>query len=296
MRLLAATDFSEGADFALDRAVSLASTNPDTSLTVMHVRTTEGLEVVRQMFSADIEKMERAIEADAQERLRSLAARCERTLKRKVEIRSVQGRPEAEIIRAETELSVDLIVMGERGRPPARFPCLGGTVERVLQRTSCSILAVKKPMAARYRRVLVCVSSGDGAPAPAELAFLLTPGSEIILLNAFEAAFENKFRGTGATESWITDYRTQSRLAAQQELAQLGNRLEAVGIQARRIAASGPAAPTIIDYSRSLAADLIVVGKRRGFVLGNFIFGDIARQVAVESETDVLVTAPLRDV
>ena len=290
MRLLAATDFSESAGLALDRAVSLASLHPDASLTLMHVQAAEGFEVVRQMFSAEVEKIEQALAADAAGRLQSLAVTCEEILERKVDTLLSRGRAESEIVAA-AEGSVDLIVMGEGGK--ASSPFLGGTIERVLQRTNCSVLAVKQPVAGPYRRLLVGVSSGGGPPTAAELAFLLNPGSDIILLHAFEAPFEDRFRRAGAAESWVTDYQVQSERAAEQEMERWGSRLEAAGIQARRLVVRGSPAASILEYGRSLAADLIVVGKRKRSVLGGLLFGDVARQVTVESTADVLVAASL---
>lgn len=291
MRLLAATDFSDSAGLAVDRAVSLASLHPEASLTLIHVQAAEGFEVVRQMFAAEIEKIEQALAADAAGRLNSLAARCEEILERKVETLLSRGRAESEIVEAAAKRPIDLIVMGERGR--ASSPFFGGTIERVLQRTDRSVLAVKQPVVGPYRRLLVGVSSGGGSPTAAELAFLLNPGSDIILLHAFEAPFEDKFRRAGAPESWVTGYRVQSERAAEQELADWGNRLEAEGIQARRIVVRGSPAATILEYGRSLAADLIVVGKRKRSVLGDLLFGDVARRVTVESTVDVLVAASL---
>ena len=69
--------------------------------------------------------------------------------------------------------------------------------------------------------------------------------------------------------------------------------MEAEGIQARRIVVRGSPAATILEYGRSLAADLIVVGKRKRSVLGDLLFGDVARRVTIESTVDVLVAASL---
>ena len=74
-----------------------------------------------------------------------------------------------------------------------------------------------------------------------------------------------------------------------------GSRLEAAGIQARRLVVRGSPAASILEYGHSLAADLIVVGKRKRSVLGGLLFGDVARQVTVESTADVLVAASLPD-
>lgn len=294
MHLLAATDFSEPAGLALDRATSLASLNPDAALTLMHVQAAEGLEVIRQMFSAEVEKMELALAAHAADRLKSLSSESEGKLQRKVDTHLFHGRPEAEIVAAAARLSADLIVMGGRGNSVSS-PFLGGTIERVLQRTDRSVLAVKQPVTGPYQRLLVGVGFGGGTPISAELAFLLNPGADIILLHAFEAPFEDKFLSSGATHNWVADYRTQSRRAAEQELAQLGSRLEAAGIQARQIVAHGPPAAAIAEYSHSLAADLIVVGKHKRSVLGDLFFGDVARRVTVDSNVDVLIAASLPD-
>ena len=143
MRLLAATDFSDSAGLAVDRAVSLASLHPEASLALMHVQATEGLEVVRQMFSAEIEKIEQAVAADAADRLNSLAARCEEILERKVETLLSRGRAETEIVAAAAQGSIDLIVMGSHGHGALQNLATGSVVTRVLASTDIPVLVVR---------------------------------------------------------------------------------------------------------------------------------------------------------
>jgi nucleotide-binding universal stress UspA family protein len=59
--------------------------------------------------------------------------------------------------------------------------------------------------------------------------------------------------------------------------------------------AHGPPGATIIEYARSVGADLIVVGKRKRSMLGDLFSGDIVRQLIAESQADVLVAACLPD-
>jgi nucleotide-binding universal stress UspA family protein len=75
----------------------------------------------------------------------------------------------------------------------------------------------------------------------------------------------------------------------------LAARLDEAGIRTRRIVAPGPPVPTIVEHSVSLAADLIVVGRNRRSILGDLLFGNVARHVTMEATVDVLVASSLPD-
>lgn len=287
---LAATDFSEPAQIAVDRAVSLALLNPQATLTLMHVHASAGLEVVRQMLGANAAETERSLESDAKSQLSLLAAECQRLLGREVGTRFSQGTPHVEIANAAVLLGVDLLVMGERGRTPARSPFLGSTIDHVFRNANCSVLAVKERVSGPYERILVGVGSWRDSRAAAEAASILNPGAEIVLLHAFETPFVEKFRRAGATDNWINEYRFQSRHVAEDELDQLAAHL-GEGVRTRRVVVEGSPAPALVDYGNSVGADLIVVGKHRKSVLGDLLFGNIAQRVATESRIDVLVAA-----
>lgn len=290
LHLLAATDFSEPAQIAVDRAVALAALDPEASLTLMHVHEMAGLEVVRRMLGSDAEEMERALATDAEGQLNSLAAECERRLDRKVSAQFSQGLPDTEIIDAATRLSVDLVVMGERGRTPARSPFLGGTIDRVFRKASCSVLVVKGHVSGPYERILVGIGSWLDSRAAAQIAAMLNPGAEIILLHAFEAPYVEKFRHAGATDNWINEYRFETRHIAEAELEQLATHL-GEEVRTRLVVVEGSPAPALVDYGNSVGADLIVVGKHRKSVVGDLLFGNVAQRVAAESRIDVLVAS-----
>ncbi|MEZ5362943.1 MAG: universal stress protein [Bryobacterales bacterium] len=56
MHLLAATDFSEHAGFAMERAAALASLHHDAALTVMHVYAAEGSKWSARCFALEVEE------------------------------------------------------------------------------------------------------------------------------------------------------------------------------------------------------------------------------------------------
>src|SRR5690606_36508047 len=125
---------------------ALVQLDSNSWLTLTHVRVAEGLEVVRQMFRAEVERIEKALAEDADRQLKSLAAKYEAILHQEVATRLSQGRPEAEIVEVAASISADLIVMGAQGRATVGRHIFGGTIERVLQRADCSVLAVRQPV------------------------------------------------------------------------------------------------------------------------------------------------------
>lgn len=55
--------------------------------------------------------------------------------------------------------------------------------------------------------------------------------------------------------------------------------------------ARGSAAPRLLQASRELRGDLLVLGSRRYGPLGRVLFGSVAARVAREAETPVLIAA-----
>src|SRR5690606_29797409 len=151
-------------------------------------------------------------------------------------------------------LAVDLLVMGEHGRTPARSPFLGSTIDHIFRKASCSVLAAKGSVSGPYDKILVGIGSWRDSRAAAAAASMLNPGAEIILLHAFEAPFVDKFRRAGATDNWINEYRFQSRHVAQDELDQLAAHL-GEGVRTRRVVVEGSPAPALVDYGKSIGAD-----------------------------------------
>ncbi|MBI3998711.1 MAG: universal stress protein [Armatimonadetes bacterium] len=130
-RILAPTDFSPGAEPALNRATMLAK-RFDAKVILLHVldlslAALAGLPPEMAAMPATIELAERA-RAEAAEEMRRLAARVpgSRTIIR-------DGSPRPVILDVAGELKADLIVMGTRGRTGLAKVFFGSVAEHVVR-------------------------------------------------------------------------------------------------------------------------------------------------------------------
>lgn len=162
--LLAATDFSDDAWLALQRAAQLARAS-GASLEVMHV--------------ADARD-----EGDARIRLDEAAAGLGVPAATRLETGSV---PEAIL---EAALGHDLLVLGARGGSRIREALLGSTAERLLVRSTLPILVVRGTTQDPYRRVVVPCEFAPPAKRALVLASAVAPDAALTLLHCVEAPGE----------------------------------------------------------------------------------------------------------
>src|SRR5690606_12744474 len=88
----------------------------------------------------------------------------------------------------------DLLVMGDRGANPVRDALLGTTAERLLWRSSCPALIVRRPAHLDYRRVVV---AADGSPEISELleaAAAVAPAAEVHAVHAADIPLDRRVR------------------------------------------------------------------------------------------------------
>jgi universal stress protein A len=148
-RVLAATDFSDAADAALEWAVDIATTSHG-SLYVLHVpEAITGAEPLTSEIDTRA-ALERAVEARAWQEVGQVVSENERTHLR-VEITIEWGIPVDEIVRYVSNHQIDLICVGDRGpdHPPELL--LGHVAEGVVRDAPCSVLTIRRGRERRGR-------------------------------------------------------------------------------------------------------------------------------------------------
>lgn len=146
-RVLLATDFSRGAEAALEAAADVASSFA-AELTLAHVFTfehvsDEGTEWWRPTLTRD--QIEEALAA-ATSRLEALAGRVRRSgLEASVDI-SQSSNPAAEIVRLAGEEDVDLVVVGKHGAGFLKHLLLGSTAEKLVRSCPVPLLVTPAPV------------------------------------------------------------------------------------------------------------------------------------------------------
>lgn len=141
-RILVPTDFSEPSDAALTCARELA-TRFRASLHLIHVIEDA---IVTGPFATDAyvpesPQMTATLRAEAQRHLNERTAEAMRShLHATSEVRN--GTVAPTIVAAASELAIDLIVMGTRGRTGMAHAVMGSVAERVVRMATCPVLTV----------------------------------------------------------------------------------------------------------------------------------------------------------
>jgi len=141
-KILVPTDFSAGAQVAVDQALAMAQAF-GASVTLFHVYTLPSYVFPDgSTFVAGVEVTTR-IEGDVTDALSRAARDAERRSGVPVLTRSQIGPPYEEIVRAAEDF--DLVVMGTHGHTGLRHLFLGSVAEKVVRHARCPVLTVRMP-------------------------------------------------------------------------------------------------------------------------------------------------------
>ncbi len=136
-KVLVATDFSEGSDEAIDRAIEIAKPSM-AEVEIMHViELGEELPFGTIHFDADYGALYANIDlqlSQRADRFRRAGLTCETKI--------VDGSASTEIAARARAIGADLIVLGTHGRTGLAHAMLGSVAERVVRRASCPVLTV----------------------------------------------------------------------------------------------------------------------------------------------------------
>ncbi len=284
--LLAATDFSDDARNAVERAARIAAEH-QAALALLHVINGTSLAALRELFRQSVEVEARLI-AESLQMLEHIAADLPQSGGPPITTQVKIGAVLAEIVAAADQ--TDVLVIGARGMNPFRDLLLGTTAERLLGKCMPPALVVKLAPEGPYRRVLAPVDFSSCSTAVVETALRIAPQADIHVCHAFDVPVEGKLWLADVAEEQIHQYRIQARQRAKAELFRLVARFS--NDQTRTlatIAELGDTIRVILDQAEEIDADLIVIGKHGGSTVGEFILGGVTRHILSQAKCDVLV-------
>jgi nucleotide-binding universal stress UspA family protein len=283
--IVAATDFSEGADNAARRAAMLASTHK-ASLHLLHVLSATGLAAVREWLRDPVDIAERLV-ADANGLLRERAASIDAQARIGITPQVVVGGVDEEI-RAGCATRA-LLVVGGHGANTLGDLLLGTTAERVVRDCEGPVLVVRQPPREPYRNVLVGIDLLPGSDALLAGALAIAPDARLTVVHAYDVAFEGTLQRAGVAPREVDRHRSEALARA---MAGIRAASVAAGADPDRVLAlteRGDPARLIVEHGRSIGADLVVVARRSRSALQALLIGSVARRVATEADRDVLV-------
>jgi nucleotide-binding universal stress UspA family protein len=136
-KILVATDFSDGSDEALERAIELGMPSGAT-VEILHViELSEEFPFGTTYFDADYGMLYTSVDkrlSDRAARVTAAGLRCTTKI--------LEGGAVAEITKRGRDIDADLIVVGTHGRTGIAHAMLGSVAERVVRRASCPVLTV----------------------------------------------------------------------------------------------------------------------------------------------------------
>ena len=147
MKILVATDFSEGSRPVVNQALKIAD-KFDADLLLLHVlhdpaeapgfysAKKAGRKVLRNMEEAASQMMAEFVEKNLKKR-------------KKIETRIIPGLPADQIVNLSKKEKVDMIVLGTHGRSGLKRLMLGSVTDRVLRENTCPVLVVHNPTSAK---------------------------------------------------------------------------------------------------------------------------------------------------
>lgn len=286
--ILAATDFSEHARAAAERAALLAREQA-TTLRLLHVISSSSLDDLRNVMRGSAAG-EHSVLEEARVSLHDTATMLAQTTEVTATEEVATGQVIATIRTAAEE--VDLLVLGARGTNPVRDLLLGTTAERLLRTSCCPVLIVKGAPKGPYGRVIVPVDfSSYSAPALA-VAALVAPHAHISVLHAFRVPFEARLHIAGATDDTIRLYCDEQRQEATRHIDRLMTEYLPHVRQRTCLVERGDPSPVILAQAQARSADLIVLGKQGQSRAEELFLGSVTRHVLAGSTCDVLVVSP----
>lgn len=286
LKFLAATDFSDDARHAANRAACLAAER-QAPLELLHVMSSPSLATLRELFGLSPDADAKLLD-DAQRMLDELASEITAGKPRlALTARVAVGQVLDEILAASEE--ADMLILGARGLNPLRDLILGTTAERLLRRCKKPVLLNKRPPQGSYRQVIVPVDFSPHSAAALHMARFVAPAAEMTLVHAFGTPYEGKLWLAGVPDEEIHRYRTQARQQALNHIHALIGETRDDPCRYYISVEHDDAAPLILAKETALAADLIVIGKHGQSLIEDTLLGSVTRHILSDSKCDVLV-------
>lgn len=283
--IIAATDFSDEARFAAERAAIIAE-EQRAHLSLLHVMSRSALNDVRKLFQTPTDVESKLIN-DARRLLSEIAAgiKSKTGLTGSTDVKV--GQALAEILSA-TE-SADLLVLGAHGGNSLHDLILGTTAEHLLSKCKRPMLVAKCSPKTRYQRVLVPVDFSPYSASALTMASRIAPDARMTILHVFNLPFEGRLRIVGASEDDIRQYRQEEQRSAERKIWELVRESHVDSARVSYTVEGGGPSPVILAKAEELSSDLIVIGKHGQSWIEDLFLGSTTHHVLARSECDVLV-------
>lgn len=263
-RILVATDLSPRSDRPLERALALGK-QFGASVIVLHV-----LDGKKRLGSEE------------EQRLRALLQDEFGLSGEDAEICFEYGPVPSTIAKFADERGCSLILTGVARYNSPRDFVLGTAVDYLVNKSSIPVLVVKRRARRAYVRLVVATDFSPVATNALLAAAELFPDAKVLLVHAYEAAFEG-FLEHDTTAPFIQG-------ESQASMARLVSKLpESLQARLETIIEEGPAASVISRHVSELGSDLLVLGTRNSRGHSHVACGSDAWELPATEPCDVLI-------
>lgn len=282
-RVLAATDFSQAATHAVDRAARIAAAH-GAVLWLVHGLDGVPAGLVGDAVALPLQRL--AMEA-AQAALQAERARLAGTVDCRIEVLDPPlQRSLPDLLLVEP---AGLVVIGASGRSAWTDLLLGSTAERLLRALDTPVLVVRRADPAPYRRMALATDLSEHSLAAARTALAVFPEVPAWLLHAAEPLFCASVGFSSLPREQQDAYRGASLSAAGRRLAALAATLPGVAGAVQPVLREGPPAQVLPALAREAEVDLVVVGGSLRSPVERTLLGSVSRHAVSMPGCDVLV-------
>jgi nucleotide-binding universal stress UspA family protein len=283
MQIVAATDFSTRSHRAV-RQAGLLARPAAAHLHVVHV--------VDDDQPDDLIRMEKR---EAERVLSEQLASMPELQGVQVHPKIITGDPFDGILRAATEASADLIVMGSHRKQLLLDIFVGTTIERVIRKGSFPVLMVNNEAQHKYENVLVPVDLSNASAHALRVAQStgLVIGEQATLLYAFIAPARGKMFMAGYDKSRVDSYiASERRLAGEEVAAYLSTNTLGSGWSLRL--EEGTPMAVISRAISEMRPDLLVMGTHGRSALTKALIGSVTEEALRSLSVDILAVPPAK--
>ena len=283
--IVAATDFSDDADHAVERAAGICAATGARG-TLLHVIEFPWLDSLKRlvklptgMDASIVDAAKRRVEALANELHGRTGARLEASVRTGQVVDTV----------LESAAGHSLLALGARGSHPLRDFAVGTTAERLIRRTDQPVLVVRRPAERPYQRILVAVDFSPHSRRAVECVFDLAGDAEVHLAHVFDSPLAAHMHFAGVTEEVVAELRGKERQEAEVAMRDF---IAASGVEGRvqTWIDQGDHVPSqLLARARELEADLVVVGKHGKSLTERLLLGSVTLHLLSEAPADVLI-------
>jgi nucleotide-binding universal stress UspA family protein len=200
--------------------------------------------------------------------------------------RMEEGSPAELIMSVAQEEKADLIVMGARGKGQIQELLLGSVSQRVLTHASCPVLIVNNPMTT-IRNVLLTVQSDEDVERVARfLGKSPFPDGTIITVLTVVPIPRSLLRGGASASEEKVERALKS---AEAFLDRAISQIPTGPYQIKSLVSLGSPSQTILEESKLLEPDILMMGMHHPSALTRFILGSVSHTVIHHSTHPILI-------